>query len=52
MYDHRHAAREAEPKDYDVSTTTGKRDLLKATYARIGSVDEVSESYFGRSSTD
>ena len=39
---HRHAAREAEPKDYDVSTaTTGNRDLLKATYSRIGSVDEV-----------
>lgn len=38
---YRHAAREAEPKDYDVSTTTGKKDLLKATYARIGSVDEV-----------
>ena len=40
----RHADREAEPKDYDVSTTSGKRDLLRATYARIGNMDMVSMS--------
>ena len=37
----RHAAREAEPKDYDVTDSNEKRDLLKATYCRIGSCDEV-----------
>jgi hypothetical protein len=36
----RHAAREAEPKDYDVTDSNEKRDLLKATYCRIGSCDE------------
>ncbi|CAI8045414.1 Protein C9orf135 homolog [Geodia barretti] len=37
---HWHAAREAEPKDYDVTDSNEKRDLLKATYCRIGSCDE------------
>ena len=37
----RHATRQAEPKDYDVTTTSGKKDLLKATYARIGNTDMV-----------
>ena len=37
----RHAAREAEPKDYDVTDTNGKRNLLRATYSRIGSGDKV-----------
>ena len=31
----RHQAREAEPKDYDISKAP-KRDLCKATYGRIG----------------
>lgn len=39
----RHADREAEPKDYDVCDPTVKRDLLRATYKRIGdAVDDVS----------
>ena len=37
----RHAAREAEPKDYDVSTSSdGDRDLLRATYNRIGNITD------------
>ena len=39
---HRHADREAEPKDYDVCAPGVDRDLLRATYMRIGNVDGVS----------
>ena len=40
-YRPRHADREAEPKDYDVCNPDGKRDLLKATYTRIGNFSGV-----------
>ena len=39
---HRHADREAEPKDYDVCAPGVERNLLKATYTRIGNIDGVS----------
>ncbi len=35
----RHQAREAEPKDYDISKHP-QRDLCKATYNRIGNVTD------------
>lgn len=36
-----HSDREAEPKDYDVSAPPdGKRNLLKATYNRIGNITD------------
>ncbi|XP_003387881.1 PREDICTED: uncharacterized protein C9orf135-like [Amphimedon queenslandica] len=38
-----HAARESEPKDYDISTSSDKeRNLLKATYNRIGNMADPS----------
>lgn len=37
----RHAAREAEPKDYDIGAASDKeRNLLKATYNRIGNMTD------------
>ena len=39
---HRHADREAEPKDYDVCAPGVERNLLRATYMRIGNIDGVS----------
>ena len=37
VYWRRDSARQAEPKDYDISNPAdGKRNLLKPTYRRIG----------------
>ena len=36
---HRHQAREAEPKDYDISRGN-ERNLCKATYDRIGNITD------------
>lgn len=46
MMNSRHADREAEPKNYDVTKSDiGERDLLRATYNRIGNItDGVSSS--------
>ena len=46
----RHADREAEPKDYDVTRSDiDDRDLLRTTYGRIGNItDGVSQSVAGR----
>lgn len=35
-YPSRHADREAEPMDYDISKDHADRNLLRATYNRIG----------------
>ena len=40
-FEHRHADRESEPKDYDFTDSDiDERDLLRATYDRIGNTTD------------
>jgi hypothetical protein len=48
----RDAARETNPKEYDISKSTDKdRNLLRATYKRIGNGNEVNQWNISLSAT-